>query len=182
MKYYCLGNRRISLIKLGTCSSNSFWDYAIPIYGKLPVTQLKMRNAFDQSEELILCKNIEDAKMLRYAKIEAHTNITPEFVRGAIAKGYPLGDYAIYEIEVDDNLNANLPFIKLADAPLEQLRNLVSQQLMYDVYLGNRTKVPNIEVYHSTRASLNPTLLACHYFSLVDGAEELDQQNTCTLI
>jgi hypothetical protein len=141
-----------------------------------------MRSAFEQSEELILCKSMDDAKMLRYAKINSHTNITPDFVKGAIAEGYPLADYAIYEIEVDDNLHANLRFIKLADAPLEQLKNLVSQQLMYDVYLDDRTKVPNIEVCHSTRASLHPTLLACHYFSLVDGTEELEQQNTCTLM
>jgi hypothetical protein len=74
-----------------------------------------MLAAFENSNTITLCRTLDDANALRHAKIKiGNTNVTPELFRGAIADGYPLHDYVIYEVEVDDIHEVN--FRKLIDA------------------------------------------------------------------
>ena len=106
MKYYCIGNG-IGLVKL-QYSTNFLANLPVvgtPIYGKLPVTPAKMLEAFECSEELTFFKSLDDANQFRHSKITlGNTNVTPEFRKGAIAQGYPLCDYAIYEVEIDEDI------------------------------------------------------------------------------
>ena len=70
MKYYCLGEA-VALVR--TTYSNNFLKnlpyIGTPMFDKLPITQAKMREAFERSETLVLCKSMEEAKALRQAKI-----------------------------------------------------------------------------------------------------------------
>lgn len=182
MKYYCIGSG-IGLVKLQ--HSTNFFDNlpltGTPMFGKLPVTQAKMHEAFERSEEFVFCKSLEDANKLRHSKITVgNTNVTPEFFKGAIAQGYPLGDYAIYEVEVDENIEGN--FTNLNEKTVEQLEKLVSFNLYFKVQcLQDRSDIPSIEVFSANKSELNIRLLSCHYLSLVDGNEEVTEQSGCTI-
>lgn len=173
MKYYCTG-KPIPLVKLGY-SSNLFANLPLigtPVFGKLSITENKMRAAFEQSHDLIMCKSLEDAKALRNSKIIiGNTNVEPAFIKGAIATGYPLHDFAIYEVEVDDN--HKLDFSKLTEVTDDQLKNLVSQDVYFRATLyKDRSGIPDIEICSSRQSDINPKLIACHYYSLVNGQEE----------
>lgn len=182
MKYYCVG-RAIALVKLQH-SANFFENLPVigtPIYGRMPVTQAKIQDAFENSEELVFCKSLEDANKLRHSKITVgNTNVTPEFFKGAIAQGSPLSDYAIYEVEVDENIEGN--FTKLNEQSIEQLEALVSNDLCYIAnYKDDRSQIPSIEIFSAKKSELNVRLLSCHYLSIVDGTEEAIEQSSCTI-
>lgn len=185
MKLYCLGNP-IKLVKL-TYSTHFFDNLPVtgtPIFGKLPVTQDKARAAFTASETLFLCKSLEDAKALRKAKIiVGNTNVTPQLFQGAIASGYPLSDYAIYEIEIRDELATETHFIRLLEATSDQLTTLVNSDLLHKAqYQNSREGIPDISVYSVTKAAINPELVRCHYFSLADEHDELASKSNCLIM
>lgn len=178
MKFYCLG-KPIALIKL-TYSTNFLANLpviGVPILGKLPMTEAKMLSAFDKSKKITLCRTLEDANALRHAKIEiGNTNVTPELFRGAIAQGYPLHDYVIYEVEVDDIHEVN--FRKLVDATDKELEKMVTRHLHFQSLVAkDRSGIPDIEICTANKSDLNPKLIACHYLSLVDGHEEKPERS-----
>lgn len=168
MKYYCIANP-IHLIK--TAPSENFFDnlpvLGTPIFGKLPVTETKMRDAFEQSEELILCSTLDDAMRLRQIKIDKKTNMKADCFNKTA--NCPLTDYAIYEVEIDDKVQVK--FNDLIDAPKQQLAQLVSYDLYFKAIYGDRLDLPCIEICYDKKSVFNPQLLKCHYFPL-DGVKE----------
>jgi hypothetical protein len=94
-----------------------------PIFSKSKVTADKLQTAFDGSEQLILCKSLDDAKALRMAKIVI-ANTAPEFVKGAIAQGYALADHGIYEVNIEQDIGEK--FVKLKHKNNHELQGLVS--------------------------------------------------------
>lgn len=173
MKYYCIGNK----IKLANTSYShsifenlSFTD--APALCKIPVTQEAMQAAFKETKELILCKNLEDAKKLRLANTTIGNASTPEALKTAIAFGYPLDDHAIYEIDV--TIDIDKYFFNLKTASNSELRDLIAADMyFYTRVMNDRSKIPDIAVYVTKKARLNPQLIACHYFSLENGQEEI---------
>ena len=180
MKYYCLGNA-IPIIKL-SYSGNFIDDYTTPVFGKLPVTQEKMQHAFDQSTTLILCKTLEAANALRQTKIvPAYTNMTSDFIKHAVAEGYPLNDYAIYEIEVDDAIK--IDFNPLRDTDVTQLEQFTSFDLYFKVKnLNDRSELPDIAISAKTKSDINPTLINCHYLSPLMGPVETNEVKSCAIL
>ena len=183
MRLFCLGNP-MGLIKL-TYSPRFLENLpyiGTPILGKLPISRITMHDAYEESAHLTLCRTLEEANELRHAKIMiGNTNITPEFYRGAIAKGYPLADYAIYEIEVDDA--TELPFILLRDAPWDALERLISQPLYSHIrWTHDRAILPAIAIYETPKAALTHRLIQSHYLSLIDGPDGPDRESPCTVM
>src|SRR5688572_4176749 len=129
MKYYCIGNK----IRLARTlySHNIFENLSLidtpRALCKLPVTQDAMRAAFENTKELILCKNLEDAKKLRLANTTIGNTSTPEAFKSAIAFGYPLDDHAIYEVEVTIDISNR--FINLKTVSNIELKDLISADL-----------------------------------------------------
>lgn len=182
MKFYCLGNP-IALIKLAY-STNFLANLpviGVPILGKLPMTEAKMLSAYEESKTLTLCKTLEDANALRHAKIEiGNTNVTPELYRGGIAQGYPLHDFAIYEIEIDDGLEIN--FRKLLETTDDGLEKMVKSHLQFmSIVAKDRSGIPDIEICTANKSDINPKLIACHYLSLADGHEEKPERSLFNL-
>lgn len=183
MKYYCIGDK-ISLIKVSespNCLDNLPY-FGTPMFAKMPVTQARMRNAFQYTDQMIVCKHFNDIKKLRYANLTIdNATMTAEFCQGALADGYPYSDHAIYEIEIDDRIT--LHFQYLPSAPLEQLQRLVSDDLYFKAALkADRTDLPPIDVCLAEKAALNPRLLACHYYSLKNNEEEITKGYSCRLL
>lgn len=193
MKYYCIG-KPIPLVKLAY--STNFFDnlpvIGTPLFGNLKITQAKMRAAFYNSDTLILCKTLDDAKMLRSVNIiEGNPNpreffFRTRFVRHGsqvestpVARKGPVADFAIYEIEASDEIN----FFNLRRTSIEELKELVSEAFYSQVLVDDesRNKLPDIEVCSMKRSVLNTTLLECHYFSLTDDTDLLEQ-SSCNLL
>lgn len=177
MKYYCLANP-IQLIK--TMPSDNLLEnlpiIGTPTFGRLPVTDARMQEAFVQSESLILCNTLDDALRLRQIKIDKKTNMKPDFFN-KIAN-CPLTDYAIYEIEIDSGVK--IEFKNLSDAPKTLLAQLVSYDLYFKaIYANDRLNLPAIETCCYPKDELNPQLLNCHYFPL-DGVIA-NETTTCVL-
>lgn len=65
MKYYCLGNP-IVLVK--TQYSDKWLSnvpfFGTPIFGKLPMTQSRMRSVYDRSPRLVLCRTLEEIEQI----------------------------------------------------------------------------------------------------------------------
>ena len=164
MKYYCLGHA-ITAIK--TKISHRFLDNLAvdkrPVSSNLPITQLQMRDAFLTSDDLILCKTIDAAMALRQNKCDFNPN------------GYPNSDYAIYEVEIDTPIEHL--FCKLIDAPTIQLEHLVSSSLYYTASIfEDRSRIPNIEICLAKKKDIQPKLIACRYFSPLNGQEEFENK------
>ena len=177
MKYFCLGNG-MNLVKLEP--SPKFFDnlpiVGTPPFGYMPVTRARATAAFEASEELVLCKSLEDANLLRHARIKVgNTNVTPEFFKGAIAQGYPLADFAIYEVEIGDGIETN--FTRLREATVDQLEPLVTMDLYLEAQLGNRAGLPDIEICITNKRSIHPELINSHYLSLRDRHDEIAEES-----
>lgn len=181
MKYYCIGNS-IAIVK--TTYSDKLFDN-LPItgtlmFGKLPVTQTKMETTFNDTNELVICKTLDDAMKIRTAKIEP-LNIKADYIQGAIAEGYPLVDYAIYEIDVDDNIT--IDFTDLKTMKDDQIRKIVNSNLHFmAVHEKDYSNLPEVAVCLVNKNMLNPTLLSSHYFSPIDNQEEVENTTSCRII
>ncbi|MDP3560663.1 MAG: hypothetical protein Q8R83_00585 [Legionellaceae bacterium] len=182
MKYYCIGNGiKLAELHVPTLLSGNLHLRGEPKYRKLPLTPDRMLEAFEHSEELVFCKSLEDANKLRHSKIiVGYSNAN--FFAEAVAPGYPLSDLAIYEVEVDENIEGN--FTNLNETSGEQLKKLVAPHL-YSLSEGmkNLAALPSIEIFSAKKSELNIKLLSCHYLSPVDGHEEitLQCQHNCRL-
>lgn len=107
-------------------------------------------------------------------------NITPDFQKGAISQGYPIADHAIYEIEIKDEntldfrpigeASKDKAFIKILLDNFQTLESNVSRKKL-------SSDTMNIEICLINKSVLKPTLIASHYFSLVDGCEEKTNKN-----
>lgn len=175
MKYFCLA-KSFPLVKLAY--SHRFIDnlpcIGTPMFGKFKVTKSNLNRTYNQSDDLIICKTLEDAKKLRLAKIE-HSDVSPEFNKGAIAKGYPLGDYGIYEIETNTQVNFN----KLNTLPISQLEDFIAHYTYILVSLDkDRSRIPDIEVTKASKAELNPKLINTFYFDL-NNDKEVANKSKC---
>lgn len=174
MKYFCLGNP-IFLLKMHY--SNNFFEnlpvLGTPFLGKLPVTQERMKQAFEASTNLVLCKNLLDANTLRHTLINKIVG----------AGGYPLSDYPIFEIEVDDTTSLN--FINLANASdIQRLGILLSVPLHLQAtfLVKDNSDLPDIEICPILKSEINPVLTKPHYLSLTDGTEEITESSWCNLL
>ena len=172
--FYCIANP-VGLVKLTYTPGviGALDNLRHPIFSKLKVTGDKLQTAFDGSEQLILCKSLNDAKALRMAKIVIG-NTAPEFVKGAIAQGYPLADHGIYEVDVEQDIGEK--FVKLKHKNNHELQGLVSENLYFTAaYIENgREQLPDIEVYVANKSDLTFDLVASHYFSLENGRDEIN--------
>lgn len=176
MKYYCTGNP-IPLIEQ-SYSVNFFKSPVItPTIKKAAITQEKMKTAFEESDTLLLFKTLADAKGIRTI-IADPVNVEPNVITDAQAGIHLLSDYAIYEIEVDDNNKMN--FTKLIAIPFDDMQALLYKQArwMKAFSSDNISMLFNIEICSANKNTLNPTLLASHYFSPSDGKEIIEQENT----
>lgn len=184
MKFYCIGDQ-FPLVKVGfsaNCLDNIPY-FSTPMYGLLPVTEGKLRRVFQSSEQLILCYSLCEAEKLRIANMMSTNSATmhADLCKGALAEGYPYGDHAIYEIEVDDHIP--LIFSKLKIAPVDELQFMVDDERYFKALNENdRSEIPDIEVCRVDKTAINPTLLACHYFSWKTAREEVVPRSACTII
>lgn len=179
MKYYCIADP-IPLIK--TVPSDNFIDnlplVGTPTFGKLPVTDAKMQAVFFKSEHLIVCRTLDEAMIVRQLKIEKKTNLKPDFFNNIA--NYPTADYAIYEIEVDDQIKVH--FGALVNVPLKQLQEVVSFDLYIKaLYSRDTLELPDIDVCYDKKIAFKPQLIDCHYFHLNGFKEEGTMISTCTL-
>ncbi len=182
--YYCIANP-VPLVKLTYSPGiiGAFDNLRQPIFSKLNVTTLKLQQAFDQSEKLIFCKRLDEAKALRRARIVlSPANVSLDFIKGAIAQGYPLADYGIYEVEVEEDIEAN--FGKLNQKDDSELEGLVPSTLRFTAtYAENgRSELPDIEVCVAKKSDLTCNLRASHYFSLETDEDEINTTSQfCTI-
>ena len=167
MKYFCLGNG-IALYK--STYSNNFFDnlpiVGTPIFSKFPITQEKMRNAFECSEKLVLCKSLEDANMLRYAKLVMGSIIIPGFENIMFKKGTPgpIRDFAIYEVEINDGAE-----VKFHQVDIDHVSDLVTDEEVFSKHSlrFDTSALTNVEICPIRQPDLKPKLLACHYQPLI---------------
>lgn len=164
MRYYCIANP-IPLIK--TIASDNFIEnlplVGTTMHGKLEVTENKIQAAFFKSEQLIVCKTLDDAMILRQLKIEKKTNMKPDFFNNVA--NYPVADYAIYAIEVDGKIPVN--FVNLGKLPITELYDVVSYDIyMKALYSRDTLELPDIDVCYVKKIALSPQLIDFHYYHL----------------
>ena len=58
-----------------------------------------------------------------------NTNVSPEFVKGAIAQGGPLADHGIYEVDVEQDIGEK--FVNLKHKNDHELQGLVSERVYF---------------------------------------------------
>lgn len=177
MRYFCLANP-IALIKTtpsGRCLDN-LPLFGTSMYGKLPITEAKIRDAFDDAEYLILCKTMDDALILRQTKLDKKFNSHPDFFNKI--NNLPPEDYVIYEVEIKNDIKVN--FKDLTNLSKNLLASLVSYQLYFkSIYNPYDLGLPNVELCYEKKDLLKPRLIRYHYFPL-DGVKE-DEGTNCTL-
>lgn len=165
MRFFCLG-KPLPLINLGY--AHRFFDIPsvimTPLFGKLPVNQRVMRNAFNESEELILCRNIYDAIELRFTRVCLSNKVDYRFRKLAVAKGYPLADFAIYEIEADKHFYES--FTRMEDYSLDALYEILSPDCYWQMIINGTKILPDISIYQDKKDIINPRLIECHYLPL----------------
>jgi hypothetical protein len=170
MKYYCIGN---AVQRIALAFSPRLFDSSSKVnFEKLPLTKKEALTAFNESEELILFKTLEDAKIMRLANIKSAID------RGTILENNPPIDYPIYFLEIDDNININ--FTHLSKISEEQRIKILSFEL-YSIAKYNKSRLPDIEVSIVTKSSCNPQLIASHYYSLQDDHDELAEPS-CSIL
>lgn len=169
MRYYAIANP-FPLIKMDP-ADNMLDDLpfiGIPLYGKLPITKASIQEAYNQSEDLTLCKSLDDAMRLRQIKIDKNVVTRPDFFN--TVANCPSADYAIYEVEIDERIKIN--FQTLVNAPNHHLRQLVSMDIYKTtVVIGDRTELPDVDYCFGKKVFFNPELIQCHYFPLDGGVE-----------
>lgn len=187
MKFYCIGNP-IDIVK--TKHSASFWDnmhvIGTPIGGVIKITPAIMHNAFNASQELTLCKNLADAKLLRLARIKTRSaDVDESLLVGAIAAGFPLQDYVIYEVEIDDKVSQTLAFSKVNEASIEVLKKILAPEfhVQFATHKYNSSILPAADFCQVAKEIVSPKLVNCHYISWAEGTEVSvnDQGYGCTI-
>lgn len=175
MKFYTLGHP-IELIK--TKYSNGFFDnlpvISTPLGGAMKITAGMMHEAWAKSDELILTKSLDDAKLMRLMRVSTSSApIDMDLIQGAYAIGYPLHDYIIYEIEIDDEMVKSLDFSKVREASFDNLKKMLDPDFYkkfekdkYDLSI-----LPDFDFSLVKKEQLSPKLLKCHYISWADGSE-----------
>jgi len=175
MKFYTLGHP-IELIK--TKYSNGFFDnlpvIGTPLGGVMKISPVMMHEAWAKSDELILTKNLDDAKLLRLFKVSTSSApIDMDLIQAGYASGYPLNDYIIYEIEIDDKMVESLVFSKVREASLDTLKIILDPDF-YKKFTGKKPDfsiLPDFDVSLVKKEQLSPNLLQCHYINWGDGSE-----------
>jgi len=114
-------------------------------------------------------KTLDEARLIRLMKMNMDvSHIDPALFKGTTVQ-VPIEDYGVYEIEVD----AEIEFKRLQDAPVDELASLMSQILFNTIYtqLIEPSDLPVVEFARQSATTLNPRLLSCQYFSLDDAPE-----------
>ena len=172
MKCYCLG---VAIKLINKSPSGRFFNGSgavdMPRVGKkIPVSEASVQDAFLMSEDLVLCKTFDAAMALRQNKIECSP--------GALGL---LDDYAIYEIEIDAEID--LTFDRLLDAPIDQLEHLVSSNLYHTAAIFNdRSKILDIEICLVKKKAIQPKLVACHFLSPYQQEELVISSHRCLIL
>lgn len=187
MKFYCIGHP-IELVK--TKYSDSFFDnmhlIGTPIGSVVKITPTIMHKAYAASNELTLCKTIDDAKLLRLARISTGSaEVGADLLIGAIAAGFPLHDYVLYEIEIDDKVSEALVFSKVNEVSLDALEKILAPEFhaQFAKDKADMSILPAIDFCQVEKVKVSPKLLKCHYISWAEGTEvSVPQQDSgCTI-
>jgi len=193
MKYYCIGSP-VELVK--TSFSPRFWEnwpvIGSPIGSPVKVTPTMMRSAFHASQDLTLCKTLDEAKRLRLIRIEnssAKIKTDDESINdeSVSSSGYPRNDYVIYEVDVEDKLANTLQFTKVKDLDVSDdklLRTLSATdfhhtlkkkievyQTSKDTDIDDETYSPlfEVELCQVPKSDVSPTLARCFYIDWAEG-------------
>lgn len=172
MDYFCLGNS-FDLVKKR--QSNAFFNKISLIsasrFTLLPVTEEIIIDAFMNSEQLIICLTLADALKLRTAKIDIDNSDATIATRDR-----PARDYAIYKVTISEDIGDQ--FDLLTKKTVKQLKSLISFQLWYGAeFLNEYSAIPNIAVLLIKKAAFTVNLVSSHYFSPIDGHEQIVVEN-----
>lgn len=167
-KFFCIGNP-VPLINLKTFKK-SFFNQGPEV---IPITIEKAQIAFEKSTHLIACTSMKDALALREAKmVRVGALKTESFDRLDLIydefSSTNLGDYVIYEIEIEEEIAKNLRFTQFSACTdpeiIEFIKLTKALAVLGQKFYGN----DNIELLDSQICTINvketkPQILGYHH-------------------